>query len=368
MDGLDVKNRFNLAWKYARLYGGAAIFLNVDDGVQSLEEPINLANVRSLRNLTVLNRYELTVSPSDIQADINEPGFGEPELYTLASKTAAKEGLSLGVKIHKSRLIIFQGIMLPRLLYIANGYWHDSIFTALWDSLRDFNIGHSSIANIIQDYRIFIYKLDGLKEIFAGGKEDQLKSRLETMNLARSVMSTYFMAKETEDFDVKTMNVGGIDKLMRSIKERFQAATEIPHTLLFNESPSGLGATGKSEDRMWYDAVKSKQTNYLSPKLDEFFGVFFSAKTGPTRGQMPEEFDYDWVSLYQMTEKEVAEIEKFEAEADDLRISSGVLGAQEVRERRYTDQEGEAPTPEEEEDAIKSDAKKWYEKHRKKRK
>ena len=196
MDRLQVQAKFTEAWTWGRLYGGAFILPQVDDGLPvlqnmlNLEEPLDLSRIREVKNLIIFNRYELTVAGTDITSDLDDPNFGLPKFYRLATSHGATQTVG---KIHHSRLIRFDGKQLPRRLFINNQYYHDSAFTGIREVLADYSLGHGSIANVLQEFRVVVYKVKDLAEAFAataGGDpdadaEEAIKKRLAALNMSK---------------------------------------------------------------------------------------------------------------------------------------------------------------------------------------
>jgi phage-related protein (TIGR01555 family) len=340
VERLAVQEKSADAWSNARIYGGAAIFLNTGDDFDKLNEPLELDKVQRLDNLVVLNRHELTVQSGDIETNINNPNFGNPKWYNFSPRgTNAAGQKGSGQKIHHTRLVIFDGLKLPTQLRRNNQYWGDSVYSGLWEALSDFGTSYGSIGSIIQDFRTFIYKLHGLKEALAAGKLDAVKARVELMNLTRGAIGAHVIDAEEEDVATMTASVAGIADLINAIDKRMQAATEIPHTILFNESPSGLGASGRAEERMWYDFVKSKQEIYLAPKLNRIFEVMFAAKRGITGGKQPEDWSYEFNLLFQPDPKQESDANKNNADSDKTYVEMGAITNVEVRAKRFPDLE-----------------------------
>lgn len=334
IDRLGIKRKVTEAWKIARRAGGAGIFLNVGDPKEKLNEPLDMTKIKKLISLPILTRFELLVNSTDIEGDISNPNFDEPNMYSLQQRGISK---NVGM-IHHSRIVRFDGKKLPQLLRIANQYWGDSIYTALWEALRDFGVAHGGVANVVQDFRLLAYKVKGLVESIAAGEEALIKKRLENMSMSRSVLGA-FMLDEDESMESIQTNITGLEKLLDAIKYRLQSATDIPHTKLFNESPSGLSATGKAEETGWYDYVASQQEDYLAPKLDRIFEVMFTATAGVTGGKQPKDWSYEFHPLWQLSAGDQAAVDKINMETDQGYADMGVLGTEEIREKRFPDLE-----------------------------
>ena len=114
----------------------------------------------------------------------------------------------------------------------------------------------------------------------------------------------------------------------------------MPHTILLGESPSGLGATGDSEKKDWFEYVGRQQEVNFKPQLMKFFRYCFLAKDGPTRGKEPETWDIEFNPLWQMDQKKQAEVNKLNAETDKMYIENGVVDPDEVARSRFGTNEG----------------------------
>ena len=100
-----------------------------------------------------------------------------------------------------------------------------------------------------------------------------------------------------------------------------------------------MNATGESDIRLWYDDIGSAQRDELLPALEKIAGLVFRAKTGPTGGVEPESWSFKFHPLWQLTEKEQAERNKAQAEADDLYIANGTTTPEEVAQSRFGGEE-----------------------------
>ena len=82
LDELDSEMKMNIAVKWSRLFGGALIFIGVNDGNEILK-PININNVKSIDFLKVYDRYEVQINESDFDIDPNSSTFGQMLYYTI---------------------------------------------------------------------------------------------------------------------------------------------------------------------------------------------------------------------------------------------------------------------------------------------
>jgi phage-related protein (TIGR01555 family) len=345
VDRLKIKAVVKECWSMARIYGGGGAFINVGDPIEQLKKPLDKKNIQQFVSLIPLTRWELQVRSTDITSDLTSPNFGKPEIYHLVTKRAGSAMINY-VPIHYTRIVRFDGLYLPRNLAYQNQLWGSDVYTPVWEALRDYGISFGSVASILQDFRILVYKIAGLSQIVDSEDIDKLKVRLEAMNLSKSVLGAFLLDTE-EDMEYFSSPVAGVADLLNKMKERLASCTDIPHTILFNESPSGLGATGRTEEKQWFDYVKSEQETYLAPNIDQIFEIMFLAKSGPTGGRIPEDWTYEFNSLVQMTAEEEASIKKTKAETSKINVETGLIDADEARQMDFPDLEGSAPVPEE---------------------
>lgn len=360
MDMLQMLPRFQLAAEWARLYGGSGVYVSVDDGQSNIGKPIDMKRLKRINGLIVLNRWELWSQYTDLETNINDPNFGYPRRYYLQPRrglpfsqepvkqppknsltpTPPREAdkiykalIQFNAPIHASRIIRFDGKKLPIRKRAQNNYWEDSVFTSVFEVLRDYQISHATGANIVQDFSIAVWKIKELTALLAAGKEADIKKRAEIMAFVRNTLGMNVIG-ENEEMEWKNRTITGLPELLDRISKRFQAYTDIPHTILFNESPSGLGATGNHEEKMWYNIVNAYQKIYLSPRVNRFYELLFNSKEGPTKGTIPDQWGYEWLPLFQPTELEVAQTRKAIADADQIYVDMG-LPAEVVIENRF---------------------------------
>lgn len=317
---------------WARLYGGAAILLGADDGA-SPEEPLNEDRIRSLGWLTVLHRYEIEVA-----SKVSDPfarDYGRPETYRVVTAQESSESRA-GSVFHASRCIRFDGARTPRERIERNGGWCDSVLSHVIDALRDTWASYDSAAALLTDFSQAVYKVKGLASIVASDQSKALERRMEIMDMCRSVLHAVIVDADGEDFERKTTSLGGLPEVLDRLQQLLSAVTGIPVTLLMGRSPAGMNATGESDIRVFYDTIQSEQENHLRPKLERLLSLVFRAKDGPTRGREPKGWSFSFNPLWQLTDKETAEVRKTQAEVDAVYITNGVVLPEEIRQSRFS--------------------------------
>jgi len=327
---LRIWSQLAWAWTVARIYGGALIFISVNDG-RSLDRPLNPDKVRQINTLTVLDRFEVNVTSTDINDDISSPNFGKPEFYNYLPGLSSANGVTT-TKIHHSRIIRLDGIRLPTRLYIENNYFHDSIFGALGIAIRNYSTVHDSIALIISDFNQPVYRIDGLTQALAMDEEELIVKKLQQVDMMRSAARAIVLDKEDEFQNVST-NVAGGKELIDLCVQRLVAGTDVPHTRLLGNSPSGLGATGQAELINYYDSVKSMQNTTIREPIEILTDLIFAQKTAEVA--KPEDLTFEFNPLFQQDQEKEIKTREMQANIDEKYINMGAIDAEEVSSSRF---------------------------------
>ena len=321
------------AWTVARVYGGALIFMSVDDGGRDLELPMDFTKVKKINALRVFDRWETQINSTDIEDDISSENFGRPKIYRYNSGAAIGSGLLTGaeVRIHHTRLLRIDGVKLPTRLLIQNAYWDDSIYSALAHAIRNYGTTHDSISMIIADFNQPVYRLQGLSEALAMDEEQLITQKLKIVDLMRSAARAIVLDKEDEFENVSTNVAGGKDLIDLTV-QRLVAGSDIPHTRLLGNSPTGLGATGTSELINYYDSVKSMQNTTIREPLEVLTDLIFQQSGAIER---PEDLTFEFNPLFQQDLEKEIKTRHMQSEIDERYINMGVYNADEVAESRF---------------------------------
>lgn len=327
---LKVWPELAFGWTMARVHGGALVFLNVDDGLP-LARPLRIERIRSLKSLKVFDRWDFQVREFDIIKDLSNPNYGTPEIYHYQPTNGLGGGDSF-IPIHYTRFIRFDGVRLPWNLYKINGYWHDSIYSRLGHALRNYALDHDNSSRIINSFNQPVYRMEGLTAALDQDQDELIYKKLKTVNLMRSIINAIALDKEDEFQNVST-NVSGGRELVDLAIQRLVAGSDIPHTRLLGNSPSGLGATGMAELINYYDSVASFQEVVLREPIEVLKDLIFQQNDVPV--EKPEDLDFQFNPLFQQDEKTEAESREKQARTDKTYMDSGVLTPEEVANSRF---------------------------------
>jgi phage-related protein (TIGR01555 family) len=350
LEDLCASDRLWEALCYERGFGGGAILIGADDGMEDLSQPLEEDSITEVRHLTSFRGgWDGELVAWSYYRDPTEPKFGEPEVYMLRNTAIpstpapvpgqrAPQYTDPGLRwIHESRLLVFSGNSPSREVKTQLRGWGDSIFVRVDEVLSHYGQTWGGIANLMTDFSQGILKIKDLAQSMAGNNKlgtKNLTNRAVALNMARSI-SRILLIDADEEFSRDTVSLAGIAEMMEQFSLRLAAAADMPVTLLMGQSPAGLNATGASDIRFFYDRVGARQRKRLGPQLKRLIGLILKSEKGPTKGKEPEKWNIKFRSLYQMTELEKATLRKTVAETDQIYINLQVLTPEEVTASAY---------------------------------
>lgn len=327
--GLKFRSALKEAAIWGRCFGGAVVYLGIDDGQESEAEPVNEDSIRSITFALVLTKRELT--PSTYYETTDEGKLGEPETYRLSTLDGRQmDGSDV---IHETRLLRMGGARTSIRRRRRNNGWDDSVLQKVHDVLIKFNIGWASTAHILQDGAQGVFKIRGLVDMIADGDKETLNNRMELVEMGRGVARAIMVDAELEDFQRANFNYGGLPDVLRTFMLRLAAAARMPVTMLMGQAPSGLNATGESDFRMWYDQIEDYQGETILPPVERLHTLVFKAQDFPH--EAPKRWSVKFHKLWQLNDVEQADLEKKVAEKDKIYIDSQVLLPEEVALNRF---------------------------------
>jgi phage-related protein (TIGR01555 family) len=321
--------------KMARLFGGAIGVIGMTDG-GTLDTPVNEGRIDSVDYLRVYDRHQIWLSSDDINDDPENSNYGQPEFYQVTPLAVGTRG-SAQFRVHHSRILRMDGNKISEFNYINNNYWHDSVLQCVFNDMVRIGEALGYSANLIRTLSQTVLKINNLASLLMSEDGEALiKKRLDILDLSRGVMNM-MMIDENEDFDYKTNQISGLTDVLMVFFQMLSGSTGIPMTILLGQSPGGLNATGESDLENYYDTIEQEQTSVLKPALYKLVRyILLSKKSNITiEGVTAEEFEVCFNPLWQMSDKELAEIKKINAETDNTYINAGVLAPDTVGLSRF---------------------------------
>ena len=356
LKNLKAKSEFKKAIRAAKLFGGAVIFMVIDDGREP-NEPVDIKNIKSIKKLKFFSRKNVVINDTNYYSDPTTEMFGEPEYFELYP-----EG-GIPTTVHESRCLVFQGEYYPSeelgMQPNYEKYWGLSILQAIYEDLEEYGIAHQSLMRLLSKSNIDVLKIENLMQLLKNPDgQKQLAARASSFDLAKSV-STTLLLDSKESFEAVSQTLTGVAEVFTKTQEALTGITGVPVSIFWGKSAGGLNATGDNEVRVYYDKIKSDQEEELLPNAEKLTEYISYAKDAGL--SFDQEYNIELGSLWQQTDSEKVNMRKVQAETDQIYIGNGVYSPEEVRESRFangkysieTDVEGEVDLGSVEDDTKK---------------
>ena len=337
LDDLSFEEKFADALRWSRLFGGAAIFMLINDGGET-DAPVNERQIKEVESLIVYDKREIDTNSVLYNSNLQDKNFGQPEFYRIMPAAGRM------FYVHKSRLLIFDGAPLTRQERQVRGGWGMSALQGVLEAVKNSDAAFDLARKIMERVSQPVLSMKDLftKVTVEKGDED-VRAYLQLIDMARSVLNT--VAIDLEDkYEVHNVPLTGLPDLLDKFGQYVAVLSNIPFSILFGRSPTGLAATGQAELEQFYGMVARLQRRKLKPNLDTLVRFLQLSQNGPFRGKPLENWQIIFPPLWLPTDKEKAETEKLrsdagKAEAETVKTLTeiGALDAKEYREKLKAD-------------------------------
>lgn len=298
LDRLKLDVHLSKAMRLSRLHGKSYILLATADN-KALSEPMRDAS--DLSYITTLSISQL-VAGNDMRPASEAGGCYDKPIYYKLQKSVGDT--SAGI-IHYSRIIEI--------------VWSDgkSIIEKIHAELLRFASVNANAASLVHEAKIDIIKTPELATQIEQNSDSILK-RFALVGMLKGNNGTMLL-DSNEEFQSKSYNFSGLPDLMQEFAIQLASVADIPYTILFGRSPSGLSATGEHDLKNYYDTVGSYQRDYLRPVLQRLLNMI-SGYLLPN-----EDITLIFSPLWQIDEKTLSEIEKNNADRDIKYLENAVI-------------------------------------------
>lgn len=243
-----------------------------------------------------------------------DPGFYNPQHWYVN-----------GVQVHKSRLLTFVGREVPDILKPAYAFGGLSMSQMAKPYVENWLRTRQAVCDLIESFSVSGVYTNMAGTLQDGG--DEAIKRIELFNITRANAGAFMLDKDSEEYFNVSTPLGTLDALQAQSQEQMSSITGIPLVVLLGITPQGLNASSEGEMRAFYDWINAYQEKFFRDKLQTVIELVQLNLWG----KIDEEIGFIFEPLWSLTEKEVAEVDKLEAETDQIRIDSGVLHPEEAR-------------------------------------
>ena len=289
------------------------------------EQGVKKGTLRRIENID-----PIWTNPNNYNADNPlRPDYFKPETWWVQ-----------GVQIHSSRLLTIVPFEVPDILKPAFNFGGLSLTQQLEAYVHNFLRTRQSVSDMVSNYATKILKTDMFGNMQSDGclnygdlDADSITGRVAAMNAWQNNNGTFVLDKEGEDFDIKAAPIAGLSDLQSQSMEFMAGIPGIPLVKLFGIQPQGLNASSEGEIRVLYDEIAAMQEAIVYETVRSLFRLVQLNLWG----EIDPTLDFEFVHLWQLSEKEAAEVEKIKTDTDAVNVQAGIISPEEARERQSTD-------------------------------
>lgn len=328
-----LRAKFRLAALQDGLFGRSQIYIDVKtpSGTLAWADPDELQSI-------------LVKSPAKIAKGslvgfkVIDPVWTTPYLYNSDNPMRADfykptSWFVLGRQVHSSRLLNIVSRDVPDLLKPSYNFGGMSMTQLAIPYVNNWLKTRQAVANLIDGFSVPLF-LTNMASILSGDAGDDVFRRVDVFNRMRTNRGAWAIDKESEDFRFENVPLSGLDALQNQSLEQLSVVSGIPLVKLMGISPSGLNATADGEIRVFYDDMHSAQEAVFRDPLQTCLEMIQLSEFG----EVDPDITFSFVPLWQMSEKEQADVRKLDADTDAVLVDICAVSPQEVRKRVAADE------------------------------
>lgn len=325
---LNVRDVFREWLMHGHSFGRGQIFLDFDDADKEDEIAVPLyitadkiGKDRPLRRLTVV-----------------EPMWAAPGTYATSNPLRGdfykpQQWFVYGRKVHMTRMLTVIPRPVSDMLKPAYAFGGQSLIQLMKPYVDNWLRTRQAVSDMINTYSVMVLGTD-MSSTMSGGTGEDLFLRLDMFNQCRDNRGSMAIDKDNETLENVAVPLGGLDALQSQAQEQMASVARIPLSIYLQITPTGLNATNDGETRNFYADVHAQQEKDVRPHLQRVFecvqlSIF---------GEIDADMEFEFVALWEMSDKDKAEIRKADADADVAYVGAGIVDPEEVRERLSNDE------------------------------
>ncbi|MDE3073902.1 MAG: DUF1073 domain-containing protein [Chloroflexota bacterium] len=259
-----------LSW--ARLYGGAGLIVNTDQGFARELDPERIGEDSELEFIDA-DRWELVMSQTDIWNTAN------PTPYNY-----------YGLPLHRSRVLPVLGVKAPSYIRLRLQGWGMSEIERCIRPINAFVKFEALIFELLDEAKVDVYKIQGFNDSLLTNDGTEMTSRrIQLSNQLKNFQNALAMDKE-DDYTQKQITWSGLAEVWTQLRLNLSSALRIPMNKLFGESATGFGG---GEDALEnYNTIVESIRDAAEPLLGEVVDL----RCRQLFGRVPD-YDLEWQPL-----------------------------------------------------------------------
>lgn len=239
----------------------------------------------------------------------------------------------MGQRVHSTRLLTFVGRPLPDILKPAYNFGGMSMSQLAMPYVNNWLKTRDSVNRLISNYSTSGIKTN-MGAVLAGEPGDDLLARAQLYAEMRDNQGMMLLDFDTEEFFQYNTPLSTLDQLQAQAQEHMASVASMPLPILLGITPSGLNASAEGDIEIFYDHVRDMQERLFRANLEKVIKIIQLSEFG----NIDEDIVFEFVSLWQQTEAELATNRKSDAEAASILVEIGAVTPEEVRQKLADDE------------------------------
>ncbi len=314
-----IKSLFNRALSLTGYMGGCLVYIDMgelDD--EEKRTPLYLdgatfkaGSLRGFRIIEPINVYPGVYDSSDPTSD----NYFNPETWFV-----------LGKEYHKSRFLYFSQNEVPLLLKPLYNFFGISLSQQVLEYVQNFTENRRSAQRLLNKFSLTIWKTD-MSAFLSGGDCNSLTQRVKYFNAQRNNDGTALIDKELEDMVQINTPLSGVTDIVSMSLDLAPVILGISKDKYFGDLPKGLNASSEGTNRIYYDKIQSLNEKISYDNVEKVIKILQLNRYG----EIDDNISFQFAPLWEMDERERAEINKIHADTAAVYVDRGCLSQEEVR-------------------------------------
>jgi phage-related protein (TIGR01555 family) len=234
----------------------------------------------------------------------------------------------MGKEVHSTRLLTFVSRPVPDILKPVYSFGGLSLSQLAKPYVDNWLRTRQAVSDLIRNFSVTVLQTN-MSEVLNGGGAREMFKRAHLFNKTRDNRGLMIIDKEMENLINVATPLSSLDTLQAQSQEHMATVFGIPLIILFAITPTGLNASSDAELKVFEGWVLSQQEACFTKNLTHVMHVIMLSEWG----EIDQDITFSYVPLAVQDLREIAEINKLEADTDAINIEAGIISPEEARTR-----------------------------------
>jgi hypothetical protein len=244
-----------------------------------------------------------------------------------------QEWYVFGKRVHASRMLMISSRPVSDMLKPGYSFGGQSLVQLMKPYVDNWLRTRQAVSDMVNIYSVLNLKTD-MSSIMAGGDGGNVFDRADMFVAARDNRGLMLTDMTGEELAAIAVPLSGLSDLQAQAQEQLASVARIPLSVYLQVTPTGLNASSDGETRNFYADVHSYQEKNMRGPLKLIIDLIQLSLFGA----IDPAIGFEFLPLWEMSDKDKAEIRKTDAEADVAYVAAGIVSNDEARQRIGNDE------------------------------